>query len=150
MPILAKTLSSTSRGVRLRSRYALVSSCADISYGSDTPYLLDDFSLRRHCWTDARDGKIDNMKSKPAPNNRANKGHQMERLGAPLRRWVTALVVGIPLVTSSCAEIIPRFELRDNYMFKRFLQPNRVVGEIMRDELGNPVLPKSQQQPVAN
>ena len=71
-------------------------------------------------------------------------------LRALLRHWIITLVIGIPLVTSSCAEITPKLELRDDYMFKRFLQPNRVVAEIRRDELGNAVLPKSQQQPVVN
>jgi hypothetical protein len=106
--------------------------------------------LRRHCWTDTRDGKIETMKSKPTLKNCVAKGPRMERLRIPLRRWVTTLVVGIPLVTSSCAEIIPKFELRDDYMFKRFLQPDRVIGEIKRDDFGNPVLPKYQQQSVAN
>jgi hypothetical protein len=31
-------------------------------------------------------------------------------------------------------------------MGKRFLQPSRVVGEIERDELGNPILPKNRGQ----
>jgi hypothetical protein len=106
--------------------------------------------LRCHCWTDTRDGKIETMKSKPTLKNRVPKDPQMKRLRVPLCRWVTTLVVGIPLVTSSCAEIIPKFELRDDYMFKRFLQPNLVVGQIRRDELGNPVLPNSEQQSVAN
>lgn len=68
----------------------------------------------------------------------------------PWRAWIVALVVGIPLVTGACAEIIPKIELRDDYMFKRFLQPSRVVSEVKRDELGNPILPKSQQQPATN
>ena len=97
-----------------------------------------------------RDGKIDIIKSEPPPNNRDPKGLQMECLRALLRHWIITLVMGIPLVTSSCAEITPKLELRDDYMFKRFLQPNRFVVEIRHDELGNPVLQKSQQQPVVN
>jgi hypothetical protein len=97
-----------------------------------------------------RDGKIDIMKSVSPPNNRDPRGLQMECLRALLRHWIITLVIGIPLVTSSCAEITPKLELRDDYMFKRFLQPNRVVAEIRRDELGNAILPKSQQQPVVN
>lgn len=61
-----------------------------------------------------------------------------------------ALVIVMPLVAGACAEIIPKFELRDDYIFKRFLQPSRVVGEVKRDELGNPILPKSQQHPATN
>jgi hypothetical protein len=52
------------------------------------------------------------------------------------------------LAVGGCAEIIPRFELRDDYMFKRFLQPDRVVGEIRRDEFGNPIL-KQSMSPIA-
>lgn len=56
------------------------------------------------------------------------------------------LAFGLMLAVGGCAEIIPRFELRDDYMFKRFLQPDRVVGEIRRDEFGNPIL----KQPVVD
>lgn len=52
--------------------------------------------------------------------------------------------IAFPIVAAAlvgCAEITPRFELRDDYMFKRFLQPDRVVSEVERDELGNPIIP---------
>ena len=64
------------------------------------------------------------------------------------RRWlfVVAGVAFFGPTLSGCSEIIPRFELRDDYMGKRFLQPNRVVGEVERDELGNPILPKKRGQ----
>lgn len=56
-----------------------------------------------------------------------------------------ALIALIGFVTG-CAEIVPRFELRDDYMFKRFIQPDRVVSEVERDELGNPVLPETESE----
>lgn len=51
-----------------------------------------------------------------------------------------ALAASLLLFAGGCAEIIPRFELRDDYMFKRFFQPNRVVSEVRHDENGNPIL----------
>jgi len=90
------------------------------------------------------------MKSTATPTKRADKALGIAPAPVPRRAWIVALVVGIPLLTSACAEIIPKFELRDDYMFKRFLQPSRVVGEIKRGELGNPILPESQQQPATN
>lgn len=74
----------------------------------------------------------------------------MKRLHRAKGRWVIVMVLGAPLLLGACAEIIPKFELRDDYMFKRFLQPNRVVGEIRRDEQGNPILPESQQPTTDN
>lgn len=64
------------------------------------------------------------------------------------REWllIVAGVVCLGPMLSGCSEIIPRFELRDDYMGKRFLQPSRVVGEVERDELGNPILPKNRGQ----
>lgn len=59
----------------------------------------------------------------------------------------TIVMVSLALVLGGCAEIIPKFELRDDYMGKRLLQPSRVPGEIERDAYGNPVLPK---QPAAS
>jgi hypothetical protein len=61
---------------------------------------------------------------------------------SPSRAYVRRLLMafGLILVAGGCSEIIPRFELRDDYMFKRFFQPDRVVGEIRRDEFGNPIL----------
>jgi hypothetical protein len=108
------------------------------------------FFSRRHCWSVARNGKINDMQFTLTPSNRARKAAGTKRLQGPRRAWIVALVVGIPLVTGACAEIIPKIELRDNYMFKRFLQPSRAVSEVKRDEQGNPILPKSQQQPAAN
>lgn len=66
-----------------------------------------------------------------------------KRARQPVTRWMTAIVLGAPLLLGACAEIIPKFELRDDYMFKRFLQPDRVVGEVRRDEQGNPILPET-------
>ncbi|MDC0655211.1 hypothetical protein OAP48_00735 [bacterium] len=63
---------------------------------------------------------------------------------------IVLLVIMAPLVTGACAEIIPKLELRDDYMFKRFLQPSRAVSEVKRDEFGDPVLPKLKQQPSTN
>lgn len=51
------------------------------------------------------------------------------------------------LLLAGCNEIIPRFELRDDYMGKRFIQPSRVPGEVERDAYGNPVLPKDKKAP---
>lgn len=74
----------------------------------------------------------------------------MKRFRPAKRRWVIVILLGAPLLLGACAEIIPKFELRDDYMFKRFLQPNRVVGEVRRDEQGNPILPESQQPTTDN
>ncbi|NQV81298.1 MAG: hypothetical protein HQ495_12150 [Alphaproteobacteria bacterium] len=76
-------------------------------------------------------------------------GPSWHRLKGPRRRTLTAnrsslrliaLTTCLLLSTGGCSEIIPRFELRDDYMFKRFFQPNRVVSEIRHDENGNPIL----------
>ena len=67
----------------------------------------------------------------------------------PIRQHFRPAVLGLfsaALLLGGCAEIIPKFELRDDYMGKRFLQPSRLPGEIERDAYGNPVLPK---QPAA-
>jgi hypothetical protein len=57
------------------------------------------------------------------------------------RRLALGLLAALPLL-AGCSEIVPRFELRDDYMGKRFLQPGRVPGEIERDAYGNPILPR--------
>jgi len=55
-------------------------------------------------------------------------------------------VVAFALMLGACSEIVPQFELRDDYMFKRFIQPNRVVGDVERDELGNPIVPEAKSE----
>ena len=90
------------------------------------------------------------MKSTPTRTSLATHSAEPGDTIVTRRSWLVALAVGLPLITGACAEIIPKIELRDDYVFKRFLQPTRVVSEVKRDELGNPILPKSQQQPATN
>lgn len=60
--------------------------------------------------------------------------------GPTPRQLALALLAAVPLL-AGCNELIPKFELRDDYMGKRWLQPGRVPGEIERDANGNPILP---------
>ena len=46
----------------------------------------------------------------------------------------------ICFICTSCDEIIPKIELRDNYQGKRLLEPESYDKKIYRDNLGNPIL----------
>ncbi len=101
-----------------------------------------------HCWGARRGGKIGDMRLAVTRTDSAPIAPVVEpspRAMALLRRWVAVLVLGLPLVAGGCAELIPKIELRDDYLFKRFLQPERVVSEVRRDEQGNPILPEGEQ-----
>ncbi|MSO65815.1 MAG: hypothetical protein EXQ85_08485 [Alphaproteobacteria bacterium] len=52
-----------------------------------------------------------------------------------------ALAVTAAIALAGCAELIPKFELRDDYMFKRYVQPSRISEPPRHDEQGNPILP---------
>ena len=67
-----------------------------------------------------------------------------DRATMTARRMI--VIFSFALLLGGCSEIIPKIELRDDYMGKRLLQPGKVTGEIERDAYGNAVLPK---QPVA-
>ena len=43
---------------------------------------------------------------------------------------------------SGCDQITPEVQLRDNYLGKKYLQPDRVSTTIKRDNNGNPILNK--------
>lgn len=62
-------------------------------------------------------------------------------------RLVSLGLLVAALALGGCNEIIPKFELRDDYMGKRFIQPGKVTGEVERDAYGNPVLPKQPDAP---
>jgi hypothetical protein len=98
----------------------------------------------------AHNGKISDMTCTPNLADSAPIRGKKKRAHRPRTRWMAAIILGGPLILGACAEIIPKFELRDDYMFKRFLQPDRVVGEVRRDEQGNPILPEKSTSTGAN
>lgn len=62
-------------------------------------------------------------------------------------RLVALGLLATVVLLGGCNEIIPKFELRDDYMGKRFLQPGKISGEVERDSLGNAILPKQPDGP---
>ena len=61
----------------------------------------------------------------------------MTRLGPRLMRGAILLAF---VAMAGCSEILPDFSLRDDYMGKSFLQPDKAPGPVARDETGNPDL----------
>lgn len=59
------------------------------------------------------------------------------RLGRRLMRG-SILLAFVAVV--GCAQILPDIGLRDDYMGKSFLQPDKVPRPVARDETGNPDL----------
>lgn len=69
------------------------------------------------------------------------------RMPRPAPRLTALGLLAVAVALGGCNEIIPKFELRDDYMGKRFLQPGKVTGEVERDAVGNPILPKPPDAP---
>ena len=44
------------------------------------------------------------------------------------------------LLLGGCAELIPDFGVRDDYLGKSIVQPDRVPRFVAHDELGNPII----------
>ena len=57
------------------------------------------------------------------------------RMPRPAPRLTALGLLAVAVALGGCNEIIPKFELRDDYMGKRFLQPGKVTGEVERGYL---------------